>query len=115
MFLTRFVLVVGIVCSLSLLSPSRVIAADGKVTGSVQLDGKPVANGKITFHLKNGQFVGSKVSRGKYTVDRVPVGTCVVTIEGNGIPAKFAAPETSTLIAVIKEGDGNYDFQLKSK
>jgi hypothetical protein len=58
------------------------MAADLKVSGNINLDGKLIAEGKVTFHFENGQFMGSKVKDGKYTVDRLPPGKYKVTVEG---------------------------------
>jgi hypothetical protein len=114
MFRTRFVFAAVVTaCSLLVLSPSSVLAADGNVTGKVVVAGKPLASGRIIFHLDNGQFVGSKVKNVDYTIDRVPVGTRKVTVEGEGVPAKFAAEDTSGLTVEVKEGSGTFDFSLQ--
>jgi hypothetical protein len=114
MFRTRFVFAAVVaVCSLLVLSTSSVIAADGKVTGKVVVAGKPLASGRIIFHLDNGQFVGSKVKNGDYTIARVPVGTRNVTVEGAGVPAKYAAEDTSALMVEVKEGSATFDFSLQ--
>ena len=114
MSLTRFVLVVGVaVCGLLVLFTFPALAADGKVTGSIVVGGKPLASGKVIFHLDNGQFVGSKVENGTYTIDRVPVGTRKVTVEGDGVPAKYTSEDTSSLTAEVKEGTGSFDFNLQ--
>jgi hypothetical protein len=114
MFLTRLVLAaVTTACSLLLVSPSAVHAADGKVTGKVTVAGKPLASGRIIFHLDDGQFVGSKVKNGDYTIDRVPVGTRKVTVEGKGVPDKYADEETSGLKLEVKEGVNTIDINIE--
>jgi hypothetical protein len=91
-------------------SPAR--AADAQVMGMVTLDGKPIAEGKVTFHLANDQFVGSKIKDGRYLIERVPVGARKVTIEGKGIPAKYGSEETSSLTAEVKKGaEINFDLR----
>jgi hypothetical protein len=72
-----------------------------------------VASGRIIFYLDNGQFVGSKMKDGVYTIDRVPVGTRKVTVEGEGVPAKYAAEDTSALTVEVTEGTGPIDFSLR--
>jgi hypothetical protein len=89
-----------------------VAATDGKVMGTIIVGGKPLATGRIIFHLDNGQFVGSKVKDGKYVIDRVLVGTRKVTAEGEGVPAKYASEHTSSITAEVKEGTGTFDFNL---
>jgi hypothetical protein len=54
-------------------SPSS--AADDEsatVEDVVTYKGKPVPEATITIHLKDDQFVGSKIKEGKYRIDRVP-------------------------------------------
>ena len=87
-------------------------ADDGKVSGRVSVGGKPLAVGRVIFHLENGQFVGSKVKDGKYTIDRVPTGILTVTAEGDGIPAKYTRDDRSPLRVMVKEGEGMIDFNL---
>ena len=63
------------------------IAAESSATGTIAMAGKPLATGKITFHRDNGQFVGSKIKDGKYSIDSLPIGTMRVTIwRGGGDP-----------------------------
>jgi hypothetical protein len=83
-------------------TPAR--AADADATGQVTLKEKPLAEGKITFHLANDQFVGSKVKNGKFLVKRLPTGQHRVTIEGKGVPKKYGSEETTPLIVEVKEG-----------
>jgi hypothetical protein len=91
-------------------APAR--AADAQVMGTVTLNGKPIAEGKVTFHLANDQFVGSKIKDGRYLIERVPVGTRKVTIEGKGVPAKYGSEETSSLTAEVKKGaEINFDLR----
>jgi hypothetical protein len=99
-------------CGLLMLPPSSVLAADSKVTGKVVVAGKPLASGRIFFHLNNGQFVGSKVKDGDYSIDRVPVGTRKVTVEGQGVPEKYAAEDTSGLTVEVKEDTFTFDVIL---
>ena len=114
MFATRFVWIsMAILGGLLVTSASSVRAADGDATGLITLNGKPLAAGKITFHRDNGQFLGSKVKDGNYTIDRVPTGTLRVTIDGPGVPLKFASEETSGLIVKAEEANNRFDFVLR--
>lgn len=86
--------------------------ADGKVTGVVTMRGKPIT-GKVTFHLDD-QFVGAKVKEdGYYKVNRVLVGKYKVTIEGKGLPEKFASEDTTPLTVEVKEGGNAFQFNLQ--
>jgi hypothetical protein len=104
---------VAVTFSLILLSGGRVSAADGTIKGNITVNGKPLAAGKITFHLDNDQFVGAKVKNGSYTVDRVPVGTHRITVEGEGVPARYSSEDTTGLMAEVKEGANQFDVALQ--
>jgi hypothetical protein len=88
------------------------MAADGKVTGTIFVDGKPLAAGKVIFHLGNGQFVGSRVKDGKYTIDRVPTGTRKITVEGDGVLAKYTSEDTSGITVEVLDGTNYADIKL---
>ena len=64
----------------------------GGVQGKVTFKGQPLADGKIIFHLDNGQFVGCKIKNGDYKIDQVPCGTRKVSVEAKGIPAAEIKP-----------------------
>jgi len=100
-----------------LVSGGPVSAADEElatVGGRVTYQGKPLTDGKITFHLQDDQFVGARIKNGKFRVDRVPAGVVKVTIESKKVrlPAKFASPETSGLSVEIKKGKVPVNFML---
>ncbi len=99
-------------CALFLSSTPAAMAADVKVSGRVSVSGTPLAAGKVTFHL-DGQFVGSKIKDGKYTVNWVPVGTYRVTFEGKGVPAKYASDDNSPLTVEVKESVNVFEFELQ--
>jgi hypothetical protein len=114
MLSTRSILVaLAAACGLLVVLAPAAPAADAKASGTVTFKGKPLLAGKVTFYLDNGQFVGSKVKDGKYTVDRIPVGTWKVAVEGTGVPRAYAAEETSPLKVEVKEGPATFDFDLK--
>lgn len=114
MFATRSALFAMFVLTglLMQVAPSLAIA-DDEVTGTVNIDGKPLAAGKITFHRDNGQFVGCKFKDGRYKIDRVPAGTLRVTLEGKGVPARFSSEDTTALrVQVAEDGPNRFDFDL---
>jgi hypothetical protein len=97
-----------------LLTAASTRAEDGAVKGTVTVNGKPLAAGRVFFHLDNDQFVGAKVKNGEFAVDRVPAGDCRVTIEGGGVPAVYAAEDKTPLKTAIQAGANNLDLQLRA-
>ena len=100
---------------LAALSPlsSTAVAGDGKVSGLVTHRGKPVEAAAIYFHIGGGEFVGAKIKAdGKYAVSRVPEGTWTVTVEGKGVPAKYATEAASALKVEVKGGKLAFDLVL---
>ena len=94
------------------------MAADedlSSIEGKVSYNGKALPDGTITFHLRDDQFVGSKIKDGAFRVDRVPAGTVKVTIASKKlrIPTKYGVPETSPLTLEVKPGRGVADFQIR--
>ncbi len=89
--------------------PPRTIVA---VTTS--LDGKPLASGRIFFHLPKDQFVGAKIKAGKCQLDYVPAGTHKVTIESKGMPKRFSSFEQAALVVKIVPGNNRFTFVLTS-
>ncbi|MBN9520149.1 carboxypeptidase regulatory-like domain-containing protein [bacterium] len=100
-----------VMTALLFLTPATALAADGAVTGRVIPEGKPLASGKVTFHLDDGEFVGSVVKDGRYAVSRVPSGTRRVTIEGPGVPGRYSL-DTSPLTVEVKGRSAEFDFHL---
>jgi hypothetical protein len=101
-------------CGLLLLSATPALAADGKVAGRVTFEGKPLSGARVIFYLGNAQFVGSRTDKdGTYAVDRVPVGTHKVTIEGAGVPDRYSSEDKSSLKVEIREGKNELDFDLR--
>lgn len=92
---------------------SPLIAAEfGHAKGIISLDGEPLAAGKITLHRDNGQFVGSKVKDGMFTIDHIPAGKFKVTIEGKGVAKKYETEENTVLTVTVAEGANVLDFAL---
>jgi hypothetical protein len=107
-----------VVLAAALLQGHPAVADEGASTvkGSVTLkDGQPLSGGgRLFFHLKEGQFVGAKIQAdGTFKVDRVPVGTHKVTLEGKGVPAKFGSEEKPLVEVEVKKGNNEIRITLQ--
>ena len=93
-----------------------VATADGLVTGTITVDGKPLEKGKIAFHQRDGQFVGSIVKNGRYSIPRVPVGELTVTIEGKGVPAKYGSEDQTWFrVRIVEDVPNQIDVELEGE
>jgi hypothetical protein len=84
------------------------------VRGTIAVDGRPLASGRILFMLADDQFVGGKVKDGAFKVDRVPVGVHTVSIEYKGVRAAYSS-ESTLRVQVSKDGPNEFTFELTSK
>lgn len=99
----------------------------GLVSGTVTLDGKPLAGVIISFKPDVGRAASAVTEDdGKYTlvyryrVNGAKVGSNTVSFAwptgsegGPGIPEQYSSK--STLKEVVEAGDNQFDFDLKSK
>ena len=53
----------------------------GKISGTVKLKGQPLQEGILTVMGSNGEVKSAWVTNGNYSVDHVPFGDCVITIQ----------------------------------
>ncbi|HJZ90725.1 MAG TPA: carboxypeptidase-like regulatory domain-containing protein [Gemmataceae bacterium] len=119
----KSLLAVALVVSAVVLGSGRVAAEEElvAVSGRVILNGKPLPEARIIFHLGDGQFVGGKTDdEGKYKVTRVPAGTHKVTVEmlpGSKVrlPDRYSSEEQSELSVQVKKGANEIDLDLRSK
>jgi hypothetical protein len=114
-----------------------------KVTGTVTLDGKPLAGATIVFSPQKGQLAsGVTDSQGRYSLstfakdDGVLPGVYRVTITANGsqdpakpdqpqtnravagkpaIPVQYSDPRTTGLTAEVRPGPNVFDLNLLSR
>ncbi|MBA2114332.1 carboxypeptidase-like regulatory domain-containing protein [Bremerella alba] len=116
-------------------SASKDVPELGEVSGTVTLDGKPLADATVGFQSEAAKRVstGQTDSEGKYTmylmndIKGVPLGVNKVTIStakpGDDAVPGSAKKETlpskynqrTTLTADVKEGENTFDFSLDSK
>jgi hypothetical protein len=113
----RFSKALALVALAAVLLANHPAAADEgscTVKGIVTLEGKPLASGRIFFHLKNDQFVGAKIKNGEYSVEKVPAGTWRITVDGEGVPAKYSSDEKAIVkVEVVANAvPGAYDIKL---
>ena len=103
--------------ALSALAPHALAGDDlASVEGQVNLNGKPLSGGRIFFHLGDGAFFGAKIDKhGKFKMNQVPVGRRPVTVESEGVPARFTSEEATALQAELKNGQNIFNFELSSK
>lgn len=77
-----------------LLAATMIVGCGGselsEVTGTITYDGKAIENGSIAFTPAdgNGPTAGSAIKDGKYTAQKVPVGTAKVSIHGAKVTGK---------------------------
>jgi len=85
----------------------------GTVEGKITLNGRPLAQGKIGFHPKDGKAVVAVVKNGTYTARGVPTGTLPVTIEAKSVGRLYSSPKTTPIQVEIKKGENvGVDIQL---
>lgn len=110
----------------------------GQVTGTVTMDGQPLADATVVFSPENGRPASGKTdASGKYELIYIrdekgcKIGKCKVSIstlveaaEAEGEdnkkpenPEKVAASfnTNTTLTAEVKKGENTFDFEVKAK
>lgn len=84
----------------------------GDLQGTVTLNGKPIAKGKISFHPDQGKAIELDVKEGKFLGKAKP-GKYRVTIDFEGVPRKYQMRDTSTLTFGIQGGENFFALELK--
>ena len=87
---------------------------DARATGAVSVNGTPLEDGQLCLHSVNGPIFGACITKGQFQIPRVPVGTFRVTIEGSGVPARYAGAN-SELTIQISGAMNQLDFSLAGK
>lgn len=73
------------------------------VTGTVTLDGRPLATGRIDLSRNDGHSVGCEISNGSFKIPGVPVGEWSVGIQGESVPPLYAAGMTTSISQRVRE------------
>jgi len=84
---------------------------DARVSGHVSVSGAPLPQGRVLFHSADGPIVGAQVTAGKFSLEHVPIGRFSVTVDGNGVPAKYA-DQNAGLTVEVEVGANVIDFEL---
>lgn len=99
-----------------------------KATGTVTLDGKPLANATLGFHGQTpaGNGIAGTDEAGQYQIRSqnrpgIMPGTYRVTFQVKNadpanppFPKSYLNPQTTPLTVEIKDGENQFDFDLKS-
>jgi lysophospholipase L1-like esterase len=94
---------------------AKEVAAIGRVSGRLILDGKPVGNGKVTFVSASDDLEHASTNgEGKFAMD-MPTGKYRVVVYGQHIPDRFSDLEQSGLTVNVDRGSNEFDFELTSK
>lgn len=108
---TAFTLAVALAFPVSATAAEKDTAS---VVGKVTFEGKPVAEGKVAFHPAKGRPVRVTTrADGSYSARGVPVGDVTVTVEGKGIPRKYASKDATPLRVAVKGGENTINLDLR--
>lgn len=94
-------------------------AETASITGKVTVQGKPLAEGTVTFTSPDpkGKTVAGAVNKdGTFAIKDLPPGKYAVTVTSKtpgAVPAKFGAVETSALTFTALVGANQFDIELK--
>jgi hypothetical protein len=116
MFTIRFSLPILFVGLAVVLSTGVAATADeetASIVGKVAFNGKPIAKGKVAFHPEKGKAIEATIKDGAYSVAKVPVGEMTITVQGKGVPAKYADPKTTPLRYDAMKGTQTLDLELQ--
>ncbi len=85
------------------------------VTGTVTVDGRLLAKGKVVFHPDQGDPVEAEVKDGKFSTAKVPLGQMPVTFDFEGVPNKYQSAKTTPLRVNIQQNKNDLAFDLKTE
>lgn len=107
---------VGLLCTIAFGYPApQELTAEAKVSlnGTITVSGRPLESGRILFYDDEGQIFGAVVGKhGVYSIKRPGIGQHKITIDGEGIPAKFSAIAETVLRFDIRDAANVCNFDL---
>ena len=90
-------------------APVATSTAADAFTGRVQVNGRDATSGRVAVYFGRGQFAGSLLVNGRYSITGVPAGTHRVVVEGEVDGVR----ETTTASVEFKSGGVTKEFDLK--
>jgi hypothetical protein len=94
-------------------------AGSATVGGMVNLDGKPLAAGKVSMRAIKGKEVFSvEIKDGKFSELTLPPGTYMVTFQAasdSRLPERYSNEDRSGLRLEVQHGSNESNFNLVSK
>jgi hypothetical protein len=95
---------------------ARPATTGAEVTGRVTVDGQPLGNGSIQFHLPDGKSFGAKLKEdGTFSVQNLARGKVTISFSSKLLPEKFTDEEKSALQLEVQPGANTADFDLRSR
>ncbi len=94
------------------------------VRGKITLDGKPLDNGKITWHAnKDDETISANIQNGEFETDKLKSGEYIITIDRTdgdtkrNLPKKYSDKHQSGMRVEVGEGPNalELNFNLRSK
>jgi hypothetical protein len=100
--------------ALALLVPLAAAPNTGTITGKVTFQGKPMAEGLVTFITGRTKVV-APVRNGAYKVSGVPVGKALIIVESRDLksPSGKAPGKSMPLPFTVQAGLQEHDIVLK--
>jgi hypothetical protein len=86
----------------------------GNVGGLVTVNGKPLADGWITFQSASQSFAARVATDGEFSIPFIGAGKYTVAIEGQSVPQRYTAAGPSPLTAEIHAAQNELHFELVS-
>jgi len=90
----------------------RSMPIDAKASGSINVAGKPLSDGRMCLHSRDGQIIGARVVKGQYSIHKAPIGKYRVTIEGDGVASRYSGAN-SELSVEVRRGVNTMNFDLR--
>lgn len=86
-----------------------------RITGTITVDGQPLAKGTVIFRPDKGDPVEAEVKDGKFSTSKAPAGELKVTFDFEGVPPRYQSAETTPLRVNVQRGKNSLAFDLKTE